>query len=96
MAVFILTTKKFMVVICNIIRTTGVNVKTHLCCLREKENIMLNVNNVPKYAKSRRFWVIREVGEEYWFYGAFDDVTRAFKSAKEVENALLIENTELI
>lgn len=48
---------------------------------------MLNVNNVPKYAKSRRFWVIREVGEEHWFYGAFDDVTRAFKSAKEVENA---------
>lgn len=57
---------------------------------------MLNVNNAPKYAKSRRFWVIREVGEEHWFYGAFDDVTEAFKSAKEVENALLIENTELI
>lgn len=57
---------------------------------------MLNVNNVPKYAKSKRFWVIREVDEEHWFYGAFDDVTEAFKSAKAVENALLIENTELI
>lgn len=63
---------------------------------RKGDYPMLNVNNVPKYAKSRRFWVIREVGEEHWFYGAFDDVTRAFKSAKEVENALLIENTELI
>jgi hypothetical protein len=57
---------------------------------------MLNVNNVSKYAKSKRFWVVREVDEEYWFYGAFDDVTEAFKSAKAIENALLIENTELI
>jgi hypothetical protein len=56
---------------------------------------MLNVDNVSEYAKFKRFWVIREVGEEYWFYGAFDDVTEAFKSAKAIENALLIENTDL-
>ena len=56
---------------------------------------MIDVNNVCDYAKSMRFWVVREVDSEYWFYGAYDDVTKAFKCAKDIDNALLIEN-ELI
>lgn len=56
---------------------------------------MIKVNNVPDYAKTKRFWVIRKVDDEYWFYGAFDDVTKAFNSCRELDNGTLIENTEI-
>jgi hypothetical protein len=56
---------------------------------------MVKVNNVSDYAKTKRFWVIREVDGEYWFYSAFDDVTKAFNSCKELSNGTLIENSEI-
>lgn len=58
-------------------------------------NATVEVNNVPDYAMSKRFWVIREVYDEYWFFGAFNDVTKAFNSCKELSNGTLIENTEI-
>lgn len=58
-------------------------------------NATVDVNNVPDYAMSKRFWVIREVYDEYWFFGAFNDVTKAFNSCKELSNGTLIENTEI-
>lgn len=56
---------------------------------------MVKVNNVSDYAKTKRFWVIRKVDGEYWFYGAFDNVTMAFNSCRELDNGTLIENTEI-
>lgn len=60
---------------------------------------MVKVNNVPDYAKTRRFWVVKIVDGEYWFYGAFNDVTKAYNSCREFGNCTLsctlIENTEI-
>lgn len=58
-------------------------------------NATVEVNNVPDYAMAKRFWVIREVYDEYWFFGAFNDVTKAYNSCKELSNGTLIENTEI-
>lgn len=51
----------------------------------------MKINNVPKYANDYRFFVVREVDDEYWFYGAYDDRNRANNVAMQVDG-IVIEN----
>ena len=37
----------------------------------------LKINNCPSYAYDYEFIVVREVDNEYWFYGAYEDGFKA-------------------
>jgi len=49
------------------------------------------VRNVPTYAARRRWWVVREVEGDLWFYGAYDTAERAREVADMVDG-LPVEN----
>ena len=53
---------------------------------------MMHVNNVPEYAHHHRYWVVRAVNGELWFYGAWDDEDRANEVAAELPNGALVFN----
>lgn len=44
----------------------------------------VKVNNVAKYAESKRYIVARSLDGELWFWGAWDDETEAARAALEV------------
>ena len=35
------------------------------------------VKNVPEYAWEHKYWVVTELDEDLWFYGAYDSSDRA-------------------
>lgn len=35
------------------------------------------VKNVPEYAWNHEYWVVTEVGDELYFYGAYDSASEA-------------------
>ena len=43
------------------------------------------INNIPAYATEYRFIVYTVVDGEKWFYGAYNDITRARDAAEMVE-----------
>ncbi len=49
------------------------------------------VRNVPAYAATRRWWVVREADGALWFYGAYDTAERAREVADMVDG-LPVEN----
>lgn len=51
---------------------------------------MMRVNNLPEYAKKHNYLVCREVNNELWFWGAFDDHDRAFKTAMEICGGVVV------
>ena len=55
----------------------------------------MKINNIPDYAKEKKYIVYREVNDENWFYGAFNDLCKAAMSAGAV-NGRLVENDEKI
>lgn len=42
------------------------------------------INNVPDYASEYKYIVARRVGEELWFWGAWNDYERANEVALEI------------
>ena len=57
---------------------------------------MANVNNVPNYAKSKEWFVVREVDGELWFYGAYSDYSVAFAMTVAYNGFKLVQNRERI
>ena len=52
----------------------------------------MKINNLPDYAKNMEFIVVREVGNEYWFFGGYDrDAAKAYQVAEEV-GGIVIHN----
>lgn len=56
---------------------------------------MLNakINNLKDYALNHKYIVARIVGDELWFWGAWDDMPKAEKVAHELGNAVVVANT---
>ena len=50
----------------------------------------LKINNLPDYAILYKYWVVRYIEGEYWFWGAYDDVSRAGQAALEI-NGIVID-----
>ena len=55
---------------------------------------MVEVNNVPDYAKDLPFWVARydENTKALWFYGAWEEKAKAEQAVDELFNGLIISN----
>ena len=47
------------------------------------------VKNIPDYAYDRAFIVARECGDELWFWGAFDDLAKAYEVAVMVGGVVI-------
>ena len=50
----------------------------------------LKINNLPKYAEDKKFIVVREIEDELWFYGAFDQPNQANECALEIGGIVLM------
>ena len=55
------------------------------------KNAMVKVNNVPAYAESLHFWVVRLVDGALWFWGAWSDEQGAQSAALEI-GGLVVTN----
>ena len=53
---------------------------------------MCVINNVPDYAKDYKWIVARFEDGEYWFWGAWNDESKALEIASNIENATVFEN----
>ena len=56
----------------------------------------MKVNNLPAYAYDHQYIVARECDDEFWFWGAWDDLQAAQEVATEIsgtviETALLVD-----
>lgn len=51
--------------------------------------IMMQVNNLPEYARDRKWIVATLDGDEFWFFGAYDDIRTAVDAAKEVDGVAI-------
>lgn len=52
---------------------------------------MMKINNLPEYAKTKKYIVARRVDGELWFWGAWDDRDTANEVALE-EGGITIKN----
>lgn len=52
-----------------------------------------HINNVPDYAKSYTYFVVRKVDGALWFYGAWDAYSDAEDVAIEV-NGMVVTNID--
>ena len=52
------------------------------------------VANVPEYAKKKAYWVCNLVNGVLWFWGAWNDIGGASKSANAMPNGIVVANTE--
>ena len=53
----------------------------------------IKVNNVAEYAGDDRFWVVRIVDGEAWFFGSYDNPFKAEQAAHEI-GGIVVENKE--
>lgn len=58
------------------------------------KEVVVEVKNVPDYAEKHPFWVVRfdDNTRALWFYGAWDDKTKAEQCVEETMNGLLVLN----
>ena len=49
------------------------------------------VKNVPEYAWSCNYWVVTEIDEDLWFYGAYDSADKARQIALNLDK-LVVSN----
>ena len=49
----------------------------------------IKIQNVPEYAKEMTYMVIKYRNGEYWFYGAYNDLTKAKHSAALVDGVAI-------
>lgn len=52
------------------------------------------IQNLPEYAKNRRYVVCTVVSGSLWFYGAWDNVERAIDARLMLDNAVLIDRED--
>ena len=53
----------------------------------------MNINNVPSYAKSYKYWVVRDCGKDgLWFYGAYKNVKTVKAIRKTIANGKIYVN----
>ena len=45
---------------------------------------MADIKGVPEYAYDRRYIVARECNNAWWFWGAYDDSTKATMAAEQI------------
>lgn len=55
---------------------------------------MINIQNAPAYAWDYEFIVVRQVDNDYWFYGAYADGFKADAVACEI-GGIIIHNVRI-
>lgn len=55
----------------------------------------MKVNNVESYAVNARYWVVRVVDGEAWFYDGFNSLNDAKACASEC-NGLVVNNLDTV
>lgn len=50
---------------------------------------MINIQNAPAYAWDYEFIVVRQVDNDYWFYGAYADGFKADAVACEIDGVII-------
>lgn len=50
---------------------------------------MFNINNLPEYAKDMEFIVATIVDGEFWFYGGYDSIDKAYDVADEIDGVII-------
>ena len=53
------------------------------------------INNVPEYAKEYKYWVVRYVDGEAWFWGAYHEGRDAERAAVYFEDGEVVTNKAL-
>lgn len=56
---------------------------------------MYSVNNVSKGYAEHEYSVIREVENEYWYYGSYDSLERAQEVSKTLGNGLVVKSKDI-
>lgn len=54
----------------------------------------MTINNKPEYANEYEYIVTTKIDNEYWFYGAYADESKAYKVASEI-GGIVFHNTEI-
>lgn len=52
----------------------------------------MTIHNIPEYAANKLYWVVREVDDEYWFYGAWNNENEAEEAAFEIGGEVILNN----
>ena len=55
---------------------------------------MINIQNAPAYAWDYEFIVVRQINDDYWFYGAYEDGFKASQVACEI-HGLIVHNVRI-
>mgnify|MGYP003571249578 CR=1 FL=1 len=53
---------------------------------------MTRVQNVPNYAMDYTFWVVRKVGSDLWFWGAYESEDTAANAAGEIGGLVVLHS----
>lgn len=56
---------------------------------------MYSVNNVSKSYLNNEYSVIRDVDNEYWYYGSYDSLERAQEVCKTLGNGLVVKSKDI-
>ena len=51
----------------------------------------MKINNLPEYAKDCKYIVVRLVDNEVWFWGAYEDLAKAYQSASEINGIVVLK-----
>lgn len=54
----------------------------------------MKINNLPEYAKDCKYIVARFVDNEVWFWGAYEDLAKAYQSASEINGIVVLKGKE--
>lgn len=68
-----------------------------MCEEKEKEldtNFFIPVNNIPDYARGKRYVVARYENGEFWFWGAWDDRKKADEVAYQINGKVFDTKNE--
>lgn len=55
----------------------------------------MKINNLPEYAKNCRYIVVRLNGDDAWFWGAYEDLAKAYQSANEINGIVVVKDEVL-
>ena len=56
---------------------------------------MYSVNNVSKSYLNSEYSVIRDVENEYWYYGSYDSLERAQEVSKTLGNGQVVKSEDI-
>lgn len=52
-------------------------------------------NSFEKFSEKYPYTVIREVGNDYWFYAMYADLLTASRTAAELRNGVVVESNNV-